>query len=59
MKLDIQEIHILQQAIANITIKASDAPKVAIVIEKLDKEFERLQKLEEKKQATSSVAVAK
>ena len=59
MKLDIQEIHILQQAIANITIKASDAPKVAIVIDKLEKEFERLQKLEEKKQATSSVTVAK
>jgi len=59
MKLDIQEIHILKQSIANITIKASDAPAVAIVIEKLDKEFNRLQKLEEKKQPAEAMEVAK
>lgn len=59
MKLDLQEIHILKQAIANITIKASDAPSVAIVIEKLDKEFERLQKAEQKKQPAEAMEVAK
>ena len=59
MKLDLQEIHILKQSIANITIKASDAPAVAIVIEKLDKEFNRLQKLEEKKQPAEAMEVAK
>lgn len=59
MKLDIQEIHILQQAIATITIKASDAPAVAVVIDKLNKEYERLQKLELKKQPAEAMEVAK
>lgn len=59
MKLDLQEIHILKQAIASITIKASDAPAVSIVIDKLDKEFDRLQKLEEKKQPSEAMEVAK
>lgn len=59
MKLDIQEIHILQQAIANITIKASDAPAVAVVINKLSKEYERLEKLQEKKQPAEAMEVAK
>lgn len=59
MKLDIQEIHILRQAIANITIKASDAPAVALVINKLNKEYERLEKLEAKKQPAEAMEVAK
>lgn len=59
MKLDIQEIYILQQAIANITIKASDAPSVALVMNKLNKEYERLEKLQEKKQPAEAMEVAK
>lgn len=39
----------LSQSIKNSTIKGVDAHLVANVIDKLDKEFERLQKLEEKK----------
>lgn len=49
MKLDINEIHFVQQAVNNVTIKGSDAPVVAVLIDKLGKEFVRLQKLEEKK----------
>jgi len=49
MKLDINEVHFVQQAVNNVTIKGSDAPVVATIIDKLGKEFERLQKLEEKK----------
>ena len=49
MKLEINEVHFVQQAVNNCTIKGVDAPVVATLIEKLSKEFERLQKLEEKK----------
>lgn len=59
MKLDIQEIYILQQSLANITIKASDAPAVALVMNKLNKEYERLEKLESKKQPAEAMEVAK
>ena len=43
MKLDIQELHFVKVAVEAATIKASDAPLVAEVLSKLDKEFVRLQ----------------
>jgi histidyl-tRNA synthetase len=58
MKLDITEIHFLKSALEAINIKAADAPTVARTIEKLDKEFVRLQKLEEKKQPSNGVMEA-
>ena len=47
MKLDIDEVFFLKSAIANVQIKVSDAPAVATVVTKLEKEFSRLQKLQE------------
>jgi len=49
MKLSITEVYVLKQSLGSINIKASDAPAVAELLSKLDKEFVRLQKLEEKK----------
>jgi hypothetical protein len=49
MKLDLTEIYFLQQASENVTVKAKDAKIVANLMDKLNKEFERLQKIEEKK----------
>lgn len=49
MKLDIQEVFFLQQCAKAATIKASDAEIVYKTIEKLDKEFSRLEKLETNK----------
>ena len=46
---DINEVQILNQAISNSTIKGSDAKTVSVIITKLEKEFERLYKLQEKK----------
>lgn len=59
MKLDITEVYLVKQSVENQTIKATDAKTVMGLIEKLDKEFVRLQKLEEKKEAAPAVAVAK
>ena len=59
MKLEIAEVYLVKQSVENQTIKASDAPTVSKLLEKLDKEFVRLQKLEEKKEAATAVAVAK
>lgn len=56
MKLELNEVYLLKTALEAATIKASDAPIVAKTIEKLDKEFTRLQKLEEKKQPSNGVA---
>tara|TARA_B100001939_G_C16870566_1_gene586193 strand:+ start:693 stop:872 length:180 start_codon:yes stop_codon:yes gene_type:complete len=56
MKLEINEVFFLKNALESVNIKASDAPVVAKTIEKLDKEFVRLQKLEEKKQPSNGVA---
>lgn len=56
MKLEINEVFFLKNALESVNIKASDAPTVAKTIEKLDKEFVRLQKLEEKKQPSNGVA---
>ena len=49
MKLEINEVGFLREAINTVTIKASDAPNVASVMSKLDKEFNRLVKIEDKK----------
>ena len=49
MKLEIEEVAFVKSAFDNVTIKASDAPGVAKIIDKLDREFVRLQKLQEAK----------
>lgn len=49
MKLDTTEIHFIKQAVERVSISAKDAPYVAELIAKVDKEFMRLQKIEEKK----------
>lgn len=49
MKLDITEVQILNQAVSNATIKGSDAKSIYLLIEKLEKEFERLFKAQESK----------
>jgi len=49
MKLEIEELAFVKSAFDNVTIKASDAPGVAKIIDKLDREFIRLQKLQEAK----------
>lgn len=46
----------MKEALKTVSIKATDAPSVAVLISKLDKEFARLQKLEEKKQGGDVVA---
>ena len=40
MKLTFDEVHLVRTSVSNQTIKAADAPLVAKVIEKLDKEFD-------------------
>lgn len=50
MKFEIAEVFFLKEAMTTVTIKASDAPTVSKLIDKLDKEFLRLQKLAESKQ---------
>lgn len=47
MKLEIDEVVFIKNAMDNVTIKATLAPQVAKVIEKLDREFARLQKLQD------------
>lgn len=48
MKLDIQEVFFLKQCVEAATIKGSDAPIVAKTIEKIEKEFLRLESIEQK-----------
>lgn len=48
MKLDIQEVFFLKQCAEASTIKASDAAIVAKALEKLEKEFTRLEAQVEK-----------
>jgi|VirMetMinimDraft_7_1064189.scaffolds.fasta_scaffold138886_2 hypothetical protein len=48
MKLEIQEVHLLQQSLGAATIKGSDAIAVASTMAKLDKEFSRLEAVLEK-----------
>lgn len=49
MKLEINEVYFLNEVVKTANIKAADAPTVADLMTKLEKEFVRLQKLEEKK----------
>lgn len=56
MKLEINEVYFIKNALESVNIKAVDAPVVAKTMEKLDKEFVRLQKLEDKKQPSNGVA---
>ena len=53
MKLDLTEVDFVKQAVGQVTMKASDASGVTVLLGKLDKEFDRLQKLEAKKQAAA------
>jgi len=50
MKLDITEVHFCKTAVESVSVKATDAKSVANLLDKLDKEFVRLQKIEEKKE---------
>ena len=50
MKLDITEVYFIKQAIDATSIKATDAGMVHALQTKVGKEFERLRKLEERKQ---------
>ena len=49
MKMDINEIHFVKEALNGCTIKIKDATFASTVLQKLDKEFDRLQVLESKK----------
>lgn len=49
MKLEIQEVYLVHEALKGCSIKGADAPAVAKTLDKLEKEFNRLQKLDEKK----------
>jgi hypothetical protein len=49
MKLEINEVYFINEAVKATSIKASDAKTVASLMDKLEKEFARLQKLEESK----------
>ena len=48
MKLDISEVHFLAEVTKQANIKASDARTIVSLMGKLEKEFERLQKLQQK-----------
>lgn len=50
MKLEISEVFFIKESMKSVNIKAADAPAVAKLIVKIDKEFDRLQKLEEAKE---------
>lgn len=49
MKLEINEVFFLGQVVEKVNISAKDAHLVSKLITKIEKEFERLQKLESKK----------
>jgi len=50
MKLDITEVYFLSEVAKTANIKASDAKIISSLMDKLDKEFSRLQKLQEKEE---------
>ena len=54
MKVEIAEVFFIKEAMKTVSIKATDAPMVGKLMEKLDKEFDRLQKIEEKKQPATA-----
>lgn len=49
MKLDLNEVVFVHKAITNQDIKGAEAPFVTIILNKLVKEAEKLQKEQEKK----------
>lgn len=51
MKLDITEVYFLSEVTKSASIKASDSHTVSALMIKLDKEFSRLQKIQEKEGA--------
>lgn len=48
MKFNVSEVYVMKSGVDNISIKGSDARMVADLLDKLDKEFNRLQKVEDK-----------
>jgi hypothetical protein len=54
MKLAISQVHFLTEALNSVTISAKDARMVVELQDVLEKEFLRLQKLQEKKSETTS-----
>ena len=58
MKLEINEVFFLSQVVEKVNISAKDAHLVSRLITKIEKEFERLQKLEGKKQPSNGVMEA-
>jgi hypothetical protein len=59
MNLEIQEVYLLLKALEAATIKAIDAPAVASTMAKLQKEYERLEKLQAKQVAQKDVEPVK
>lgn len=51
MKFDLSEINFLKNALESCSVKVSDAHFVSGVLVKIDKEFDRLQKIAEKESA--------
>ena len=51
MKLEISEVFFLNQVVEKVNISAKDAHLVSKLMKKIENEFERLQKLESKKNA--------
>lgn len=58
MKLEFQEVTFLKNAVRAVNISAGDAPVVAKVLDKIDKEYSRLEKLEQKKLPSNGVMEA-
>ena len=58
MKLTFDEVVFVKTAVEAVSIKAADAPLVAKVIEKLDKESDRLYKLRTKTQPSNGTLEA-
>jgi len=50
MKLEINEVYFLHEVAKQASIKASDAQTVADLLTKLEKEFARLQSIQEKEE---------
>ena len=47
MKFNINEVYVIKTGVENISVKGSDARMVADLLDKLDKEFSKLQKNED------------
>lgn len=48
MKFDINEVAFIKNALEGCNIKVADAKAVTVILTKLEKEFDRLYKIEEK-----------